>query len=112
MVFIIDVFIDPRGSDYKIINLIKLSFMFVLQIPSIFTLNYVPWGNAVIKGGSFDCQHGTMECTINTIDACVIHYYPNQYVLGGGGGGGRGDGLRKGTALYSILVPDQKLQRM
>eukprot|EP00731_Ephydatia_muelleri_P010327 Em0005g913a len=48
------------------------------EIPSIFTLNYVPWGNAVIKGGSFDCQHGTMECTINTIDACVIHYYPNQ----------------------------------
>ena len=49
------------------------------QISSIFTLHYVPWGNAeVTKSGKFECQHGKMECTINTVEACVLYFYPSQ----------------------------------
>ena len=40
------------------------------KVGSIFTLRYVPWGNAqVAKNGSFECQHGAMECVVNTIEA-------------------------------------------
>ena len=49
------------------------------KVGSIFTLHYIPWGNAqVAKNGSFECQHGPMECVVNTIEACAIYYYPNQ----------------------------------
>ena len=49
------------------------------QIPNIFVLNYVPWGNAKLESpGVIDCQHGPMECIMNTVMACVLHYYPSQ----------------------------------
>ena len=51
----------------------------MLQVPEIFTLDYVPWGNAKLESdGQFDCQHGEMECTMNTYDACVLKYYPSK----------------------------------
>ena len=49
------------------------------QVGDIFTLTYIPWGNAhLLSDGTFQCQHGQMECLINTVDACVLHYYPNR----------------------------------
>lgn len=51
----------------------------VMEIGTIFTLKYVPWGNAkMISKEKFECQHGPMECTMNTVEACVIHYYPKR----------------------------------
>lgn len=53
----------------------------MLQIPDIFTLKYVPWGNAILKrDGEIECQHGKTECVMNTVMACVLHYYPDQWV--------------------------------
>ena len=49
-----------------------------LQIPNIFSLHYAPWGNAKLVDGKFECQHGAMECTMNTVQACALHYYPNM----------------------------------
>ena len=51
-----------------------------LQIPTIFKLHYVPWGNAKIVDDEFECQHGKMECIMNTVEGCALHYYPNMYV--------------------------------
>ncbi|XP_064393541.1 uncharacterized protein LOC135341013 [Halichondria panicea] len=49
------------------------------QVPDIFTLYYVPWGNArLMTDGKFECQHGKMECVMNTVMACVLNYYPDQ----------------------------------
>jgi len=40
---------------------------------------YVPWGNAKEKSfGRIECQHGEVECEMNTVSACVLHYYPDQ----------------------------------
>lgn len=50
-----------------------------LQVGDIFVLDYVPWGNAVLeKDGTIECQHGKLECTLNTVEACALHYYPNE----------------------------------
>ena len=51
-----------------------------LQVPSIFMLHYAPWGNAKLVDSKFECQHGPMECTMNTVQACALNYYPNMYV--------------------------------
>ena len=51
----------------------------VEEVGKIFDLLYVPWGNArLLSDGTFLCQHGKMECIINTVDACVLHYYPQR----------------------------------
>lgn len=51
----------------------------ILQVPDIFTLNFVPWGNAKIdSSGEFQCQHGEMECVMNTVEACALNYYSNM----------------------------------
>ncbi|XP_062510733.1 gamma-interferon-inducible lysosomal thiol reductase-like [Corticium candelabrum] len=51
----------------------------VQKVGEIFTLHFVPWGNALMNpDGSFDCQHGEMECAMNTVEACVIKYYPSR----------------------------------
>ena len=51
------------------------------QVPDIFTLTYVPWGNAqILPDGKFECQHGEMECIMNTVHACVLYYYPDRCV--------------------------------
>lgn len=56
------------------------------QLPRIFdnglidiiTLQLVPWGNAVVRPNkTFECQHGTYECKLNTIHACAIAFWPN-----------------------------------
>jgi interferon gamma-inducible protein 30 len=51
----------------------------VEEIGSIFTFKFVPWGNARQNAfHEFVCQHGPMECTMNTIEACVLYYYPKR----------------------------------
>lgn len=56
-------------------------FLFFPKVGDIFTLNYVPWGNAELKkDGSIECQHGKLECTLNTVEACALHYYPTELV--------------------------------
>lgn len=51
-----------------------------LQVGDIFVLDYVPWGNAILKkDGKIECQHGELECTLNTVEACALHYYPAEY---------------------------------
>ena len=50
-----------------------------LQIGDIFTLNYVPWGNAELRpDGKIECQHGELECTLNTVEACMLYYHPTE----------------------------------
>ncbi|XP_003388404.1 PREDICTED: gamma-interferon-inducible lysosomal thiol reductase-like [Amphimedon queenslandica] len=49
------------------------------KVGSIFTLTYVPSGNAKLQSdGTLKCQHGPMECLINKVDACLLHYYPDR----------------------------------
>lgn len=57
-----------------------LYIILIVQVPSIFRLHYAPWGNAKIVDDKFECQHGEMECTMNTVQACALNYYPNMYV--------------------------------
>lgn len=58
---------------------------FHFQVGSIFALTYVPSGNAKLSSdGKITCQHGPMECLINKVDACLLHYYPDRYSVGSG----------------------------
>ena len=58
---------------------ISLKFYFrTLQVSTIFTLHYVPLGNAKLVDGKLECQHGPMECTMNTVEGCALTYYPNM----------------------------------
>jgi hypothetical protein len=59
----------------------RLNLPRILQVPNIFTLHYAPWGNAKLVDDKFECQHGPMECTMNTVEACALNYYPNMYVM-------------------------------
>ena len=66
------------GDDDAYIYIYMITYI-LLQVGTIFDLLYVPWGNArLLSDGSFLCQHGKMECIINTVDACVLHYYPQR----------------------------------
>jgi interferon gamma-inducible protein 30 len=56
----------------------RLNLPRILQVPNIFTLHYAPWGNAKLVDDKFECQHGPMECTMNTVEACALNYYPNM----------------------------------
>ncbi len=41
----------------------------------------MPWGNAEVGAdGTWQCQHGPLECTGNTIESCVLHYHKDQDV--------------------------------
>lgn len=43
------------------------------------TLSYVPWGNAKMGGGGGappSCQHGPLECALNTLLSCSVALYP------------------------------------
>ena len=48
------------------------------EVGSLIDLTVVPWGNARVSGGVWECQHGPGECMGNTIEACVFHLYPKQ----------------------------------
>lgn len=45
---------------------------------SIIDLNLVPFGNARIGyNNTIDCQHGPLECLLNTVEACAINVWPD-----------------------------------
>ncbi|VDO65338.1 unnamed protein product [Haemonchus placei] len=58
---------------------------FVNKLPAIFknfnkfvNIEIVPYGNARVKNGSIDCQHGPEECYINRFESCVIDSMQDQ----------------------------------
>ncbi|CAN1266561.1 Gamma-interferon-responsive lysosomal thiol protein [Linum perenne] len=47
------------------------------ELFSIVDLYLSPWGNAKIRSNeTFVCQHGPVECLLNTVEACAIHAWP------------------------------------
>lgn len=48
------------------------------SVGSLIDLTIIPWGNARLSGGVWECQHGPGECMGNTIESCVMHLYPGQ----------------------------------
>ncbi|CAN0903993.1 Gamma-interferon-responsive lysosomal thiol protein, partial [Linum grandiflorum] len=47
------------------------------ELLSIVDLYLSPWGNAKIRSnGTFVCQHGQVECLLNTVEACAIDAWP------------------------------------
>ncbi|KAL8094379.1 hypothetical protein AgCh_036055 [Apium graveolens] len=47
-------------------------------LDSISILKLVPYGNAKIKpNNTIVCQHGAMECVLNTVESCAIHTWPD-----------------------------------
>uniref|UniRef100_A0A914ZQ86 Chondroitin proteoglycan 4 domain-containing protein n=1 Tax=Parascaris univalens TaxID=6257 RepID=A0A914ZQ86_PARUN len=38
-------------------------------------IELVPFGNAKIKNGTIECQHGEEECVINRFESCVIETF-------------------------------------
>ncbi|KAL1825739.1 hypothetical protein ACET3Z_012517 [Daucus carota] len=47
-------------------------------LDSIADLKLIPYGNAKIgPNNTIVCQHGTMECVLNTVESCAIHTWPD-----------------------------------
>lgn len=64
----------PYSANFIVNYLDKL---FEDDLISIVDLRLVPWGNARLKGNdTFDCQHGPVECLLNTVEACAIDAWP------------------------------------
>ncbi|XAR60771.1 hypothetical protein NMG60_11034268 [Bertholletia excelsa] len=65
----------PYCSNFIVNYLVKI---FENGLISVVDLNLVPWGNAKFRGNdTFDCQHGSDECLLNTIEACAINVWPD-----------------------------------
>ncbi|KAH7838766.1 hypothetical protein Vadar_030883 [Vaccinium darrowii] len=65
----------PDSSNFVVNYLIKI---FENGLISVVDLRLVPWGNAkILANNTFDCQHGPMECVLNTIEACAISVWPD-----------------------------------
>ncbi|KAJ8440209.1 hypothetical protein Cgig2_023974 [Carnegiea gigantea] len=56
----------------------ELATIFDNGLIDIVDLKLYPWGNAKIRGdNSINCQHGPLECLLNTVEACAIDAWPN-----------------------------------
>jgi len=65
----------PYCSNFIVNYLDKL---FDSGLISAVDLNLIPYGNAKIgSNGTITCQHGPMECLLNTIEACAISVWPD-----------------------------------
>ncbi|XP_058198794.1 gamma-interferon-responsive lysosomal thiol protein isoform X2 [Rhododendron vialii] len=65
----------PYSANFVVNYLVEI---FENGLISVVDLHLVPWGNAKIHGNNtFDCQHGPMECLLNTIEACAISVWPD-----------------------------------
>ncbi|CAO2827077.1 unnamed protein product [Amaranthus hypochondriacus] len=52
--------------------------LFTNDFISVVNFRLVPWGNSVLlPSGYFQCQHGSGECMLNTVEACAINVYPD-----------------------------------
>ncbi|ERN08998.1 hypothetical protein AMTR_s00153p00064140 [Amborella trichopoda] len=55
-----------------------LGKMFSNGLIDIVDLRLIPYGNAWIgSNNTISCQHGSYECFLNTVEACVIDVWPN-----------------------------------
>ncbi|CAL5424630.1 unnamed protein product [Camellia sinensis] len=67
----------PYSADFIINYLVQI---FDTGLISILDLNLVPWGNArILANNTFDCQHGPLECLLNTVEACAISVWPDLH---------------------------------
>ncbi|KNA06978.1 hypothetical protein SOVF_176150 [Spinacia oleracea] len=67
----------PYCSYFIAHDLVRL---FTTGLISIVNLRLVPWGNADVEpSGYFQCQHGSGECLLNTVEACAVDAYPDTY---------------------------------
>ncbi|XP_031122973.1 gamma-interferon-responsive lysosomal thiol protein [Ipomoea triloba] len=65
----------PYSANFIVNYLAKI---FENGIIDIVDLTLFPWGNAKLKGNNtFECQHGSAECLLNTIEACAIDAWPD-----------------------------------
>lgn len=65
----------PYSANF-IVN--ELATIFDNGLIDIVDLKLSPWGNAKIRGdNSINCQHGPLECLLNTVEACAIDAWPN-----------------------------------
>ncbi|XP_052179643.1 gamma-interferon-responsive lysosomal thiol protein [Diospyros lotus] len=65
----------PYSANFIVNHLFNI---FRNGIISIVRLHLVPWGNARIRGNdTFVCQHGALECLLNTVEACAIETWPD-----------------------------------
>ncbi|KAI3441413.1 uncharacterized protein J3R85_002319, partial [Psidium guajava] len=64
----------PGSADFIANYLVKA---FDTDLIDIINLKIVPWGNARMdsRTGAFICQHGEVECYLNTIQACGIEVW-------------------------------------
>ena len=46
-------------------------------VVDIMNVTLVPFGNAHIRAGKLQCQHGPKECTANSYEQCAIDAYPD-----------------------------------
>ncbi|THG01936.1 hypothetical protein TEA_006090 [Camellia sinensis var. sinensis] len=67
----------PYSADFIINYLVQI---FDTGLISILDLNLVPWGNArILANNTFNCQHGPLECLLNTVEACAISVWPDLH---------------------------------
>jgi interferon gamma-inducible protein 30 len=65
----------PYSANFVVNYLVKI---FETGLISVVDLHLVPWGNAKLRANNtFDCQHGPVECLLNTIEACAISVWPD-----------------------------------
>ncbi|KAL3531660.1 hypothetical protein ACH5RR_005181 [Cinchona calisaya] len=65
----------PYCADFIVNQLVKV---FETDLVHIVKLRLIPWGNTQITpNNTWICQHGPDECTLNMVEACAIHVWPN-----------------------------------
>ncbi|XP_059297721.1 gamma-interferon-responsive lysosomal thiol protein-like [Lycium ferocissimum] len=65
----------PYCSNFIVNYLPKI---FKNGIIDIVDLKLVPWGNTKLKANNtFKCQHGPVECFLDTVEACAIDAWPD-----------------------------------
>lgn len=64
----------PSSAKFIVENLPKLFDSGLIHVTH---LKLFPYGNANVFNGTIYCQHGQLECLLNTVQACAIDVWPN-----------------------------------